>query len=58
MEKNFIKTSDQETAEMLKKENLELIDFSNGIYTFINKPSKKFNSSDNLKLTYSNMLCV
>lgn len=58
MNSNFIKTSDEHTANILKQECFELVDFSNGIYTFINKPSVKFNKSDNLKFTYSNMLCI
>ena len=59
MKQNFIKTSDKSTAEALKNLNYQQVDFSNGIYTFLN--TDKINFSENIdksKIQYSNMLCV
>lgn len=59
MKQNFIKTSDKSTAKTLKNLNYQQVDFSNGIYTFLN--SDKINFSENIdksKIQYSNMLCV
>ena len=59
MKQNFIKTSDESTAETLKNLNYQQVDFSNGIYTFLN--TDKINFSENIaesKIQYSNMLCV
>ena len=55
----FIKTSDKNTMEILKMEGFELIDYNNGIWTFVNCIDKitKANFESN-KLTYSNMLCI
>ena len=56
---NFIKVRDEETAEKLKTLNFQLIDFSNGIYTFLNNASLCFsNDVDVSKIKYSNMLCI
>ena len=59
MKQNFIKTSDTSTAETLKNLNYQQVDYSNGIYTFLN--TDKINFSENIdksKIQYSNMLCV
>ena len=59
MKQNFIKTSDESTAEILKHLTSPQVDFSNGIYTFLN--TDKINFSENIdksKIQYSNMLCV
>lgn len=55
---NFIKTADKHTAEQLKKSKLTLISESNGVYTFLNDPKKKFSKTDDLKFSYSNMVCI
>lgn len=56
----FIKTSDRNTMEVLLMEGLELIDYSNGIWTFVNCLNKnvKLDYESNKKVTYSNMLCI
>ena len=55
----FIKTKDLETSENLKKEGFDLIDYSNGVWTFVNctNSNKKFSEDVNKKIVYSNMLC-
>lgn len=54
---NFIKTQDCETAEDLKRAGFELIDCTDGTWTFINNPNCPL-TFDNNKFTYSNMLCI
>ena len=59
MKQNFIKTSDKPTADILLKLGFQQVDYSNGIYTFLN--TDKINFSENIdksKIQYSNMLCV
>lgn len=59
MKQNFIKTADEATAETLKKLNYQQVDFSNGIYTFLNSDTMNFSEEiDKSKIQYSNMLCV
>ena len=59
MKQNFIKTSDESTAETLKELNYQQVDFSNGIYTFLNTDKMNFSEDiDKSKIQYSNMLCV
>lgn len=59
MKQNFIKTADKSTAEKLKQLNYQQVDFSNGIYTFLNIDKIKFSDEiDKSKIQYSNMLCV
>lgn len=59
MEQNFIRTSDKSTAEILQSIGFQQIDFSNGIYTFLNIKNTKFsNDIDNSKIQYSNNLCI
>lgn len=52
----FVKTSDAETAELLKAEGLELVDENNGVWTFLNCSGKGANF-DGKKVAYSNKLC-
>jgi len=52
----FIKTQDLETSENLKKSGLELVDYSNGTWTFVNDTNRPL-TFDNNKVVYSNMLC-
>ena len=59
MKQNFIKTSDESTAETLKNLNYQQVDYSNGIYTFLNTDKMNFSEDiDKSKIQYSNMLCV
>ena len=53
----FIKTKDLETSEILKKSGFELVDCTNGTWTFVND-SKCPLTFDNNKVAYSNMLCI
>lgn len=58
---NFIKTRDFETAEILKKEvGLNLLDFKDGVYTFLNCQKMSFSEDkvDESKLQYTNILHV
>ena len=51
---NFIKTSDEDTKNLLAKQGLQLINEDNGTYTFMNNASISFEKSD--KICYSNIL--
>lgn len=58
-QKNFIKTSDVETKELLIKEGFELISEDNGIYTFLNtNPSCKFSDNKNSNILFSNKMFI
>ena len=48
---NYIKTSDNETKELLLKEGFELLSEINGICTFLNKPSNKSFDNNSAKNT-------
>ena len=52
----FIKTSDLETSENLKKDGFDLIDYTNGVWTFVNDLNRPLTFENN-KITYSDMLC-
>lgn len=57
----FIKTSDEETKNKLESAEFELIDFSDGIWTFLNEPKKSvcFNEDNILdKVVFTNKLFV
>lgn len=57
----FIKTSDEETKNKLESAEFELIDFSNGIWTFLNEPKKSMCfSEDNIldKVIFTNKLFI
>lgn len=58
MNYNFIKTSDKATADKLLMYGLQLIDYSNNVYTFLNQQTNNFNFSniDVKKLVYTNTL--
>ena len=59
MKQNFIKTADESTAETLKELNYQQVDFSNGIYTFLNTDKMQFSDDiDKSKIQYSNNLCI
>lgn len=59
MKQNFIKTADKSTAETLKNLNYQQVDYSNGIYTFLNTDKMQFSDDiDKSKIQYSNMLCI
>ena len=59
MKQNFIKTADKYTAETLKNLNYQQVDYSNGIYTFLNTDKMQFSDDiDKSKIQYSNMLCI
>lgn len=52
----FIKTKDFETSEVLKNDGFELVDYTNGTWTFMNNPNRLL-TFDNNKFAYSNTLC-
>ena len=62
MEKNkdlFIKTKDEETRNILMREGFEMIDYSAGVWTFLNCPMKyNENKIDSDKIIMSNILNV
>ena len=59
MKQNFIKTSDKPTADILLNLGFQQVDFSSGIYTFLNTDKIQFSDDiDKSKIQYSNMLCM
>ena len=61
MNKNFIKTTDDETAIKLRELNYqEIPSIEVGVYTFINRNEMQFSSDDKdiSKLHYTNVLCM
>ena len=58
--KNFIKTTDKETAEKLISLGFQLMSQDSGVYTFLNQPSNNFNFDevDNKKMAYTNTLNI
>ena len=58
--KNFIKTTDKETADKLISEGFQLVSQDNGVYTFLNQLPKNFSFDevDRKKMAYTNMLNV
>ena len=57
----FIKTSDEETKNKLESAEFELIDFTNGMWTFLNNPKKAmcFDKDGTLeKVVFSNKLFI
>lgn len=55
---NFIRTSDETTAELLRKEGyVELTESSSKDFCFIND-SDKLNFEGNKKITYTNVLYI
>ena len=59
MKQNFIKTSDKSTADILLNLGFQQVDFSSGIYTFLNTDKLMFSDDiDKSKIQYSNMLNI
>lgn len=59
MDKLFVKTKDVETKDLLIANGLQLVNFSNGVYTFLNSSADKFSEEVNEKnIVRSNILCV
>lgn len=58
--KNFIKTSDKETADKLIAEGFVLVSQNGNVYTFLNQFPKNFvlNETDKKHLVYDNILCL
>lgn len=58
--KNFITTTDKETAEKLLFEGFELVSQSGTAYTFLNQLPKNFtfDENDKKKMCYTNTLLV
>lgn len=53
---NFIKTSDKDTAEQLKKQGFNLISQEGNIFVFLNDKPTKFSEEYNKKLVYTNII--
>lgn len=53
----FIKTKDEETSKTLQAEGFQLIDYTDGTWTFINNTDCPL-TFDHNKVAYSNMLCI
>lgn len=53
----FAKTQDKNTANELIESGFQLVDYANGIWTFMNKPDCKLTFDKN-KITYSNILHI
>lgn len=60
MNKYFVKTSDEATAEYLRKAGFEELPKEGNHWVFINSPDRfaEFSASDGLKMNFSNNLCV
>ena len=58
--KNFITTTDKETAEKLLSEGFQLVSQSGSSYTFLNQPSKNFSfdEDDKKKVAYTSTLTI
>jgi len=57
MQAMFVKTQDLTVAEAMNKAGFQLVDYQNGIWTFLNNPNCPI-MFDNDKVAYSNMLCM
>lgn len=59
-EKNFIKTTDKETANKLIALGFQLMSQVGNVYTFLNQPPKNFNfdNVDKKKVVYDNKLSL
>lgn len=60
LQKKFITTTYQETADKLISAGFKLISHNGNVYTFLNQPPKNF-SFDNIdkkKVAYTNILCM
>ena len=58
--KQFIKTTDKETADKLIAEGFKLISQINNVYTFLNQPPNNFifDAVDTKKIAYDNILSL
>ena len=58
--KNFIKTTDRETAEKLSACGFQLVSQAGDIYTFLNRLPNNFNfdNIDKSKIVYDNILSI
>ena len=58
MNQNFIKTLDKSIADKLLSLGFQQVDFTNGIYTFMNTDKIQFSNDDidKSKIQYSNIL--
>lgn len=58
MKENFIRTSDEETKKQLEY-MFCLVGYDGKYWTFFNDPTIKFSKNvDNLKINYTNKLCI
>ena len=60
MKKNFIKTTDSETAQKFVMLGFKLISQIGNVYTFLNEQPQNmsFESIDETKFVYDNILCL
>ena len=58
--KNFIKTTDKETADKLMSAGFQLVSHSGNVYTFLNQVPKNFifEEIDQKKMAYTNILSM
>lgn len=56
LKSHFINTSDEDTANTLRKLGFQEIPKSGRFWVFVNEPNKIMFSSDNLKLNYTDKL--
>lgn len=58
--KNFITTTDKETADKLISEGFQLVSKSGSSYTFLNQLPKNFtfDEADKNKVAYTSMLAI
>lgn len=58
--KQFIKTTDKETAEKLIQEGFKLMSQVNNVYTFLNQPPQNFSFDkiDKRKIAYDNIFSL
>lgn len=57
MDKNFIATTDKETAETLRQLGFQMIQDTGDRYLFLNCNQLNFEGVDPEKITRTNMLC-
>lgn len=59
MKNNFIKTTDKDTADKLKKNGFKILNEQDNNYIFLNCNKIKFSSDiDKSKIWYSDILCI
>ena len=58
MKNNFIKTSDEQTANLLREAGLQELPKEGDKWVFVNSDKVTFSSSDIMKkMSYTNILC-